>query len=194
LKYSAGCFHGLLSAGALFATISHARARADDRPSPWVLYRLLIGLAVFSCTIWSIFPRRARPADAFRRADRQRDRRAHPSLAGRRAIAARRSPDWRRRRALDRCRRRIRHPVATAEQQARRADDAIRASRPDLASGLLSSAFRVMPLNADYAFPRRPRHDDAKRPRPSRSAPALDAAIATDRMNAGYRYVARGMR
>jgi O-antigen ligase len=43
-------------------------------------------------------------------------------------------------------------PVASAEEQAARADDALRADRPDLAAGLLRNAYEIAPYNADYAY------------------------------------------
>jgi hypothetical protein len=43
-------------------------------------------------------------------------------------------------------------PVADAEGRAHDADDAIRAHRPDVAAGLLRTAFDAIPINADYAY------------------------------------------
>jgi O-antigen ligase len=180
---------GLLCIGMLVVAVRGTKQQElDDRPAPWLLYGLLIGLGVFfvhnlmdfaisepgPLTIFAVLlgaalGLRTRSAAGLRQ--RQNAARAWLAVG---AIA------WILAVLL------VVIPVSDAEQRAQQADAAIIARRPDIAAGLFNTAFLSVPFNADYAY-RSARALIMASAEPEKVKALLDLAINTEPTNGLYR-------
>ena len=194
-------FAGLIVvAMALVAIRGRQNATIDDRPAPWLLYAMLIGLAVFfvhnlvdfviaepgamtlfAAILGSVLGIRTPPAV------RLKPRRGIAMTVLLITIVA-----WIIAMLM------LVIPVADAEQRARDADANIRgdkargrASRPDIAAKMFESIFQNVPYNADYAF-RAARAHIIAGSSPEQARAMLSIAIATEPTNVSYRLTRAG--
>jgi hypothetical protein len=176
---------GLLFVGLMAATAHGGDARSlDERPAPWVLYGVLVGLGVFFIhTLMDFVLAEPGPLTLFAVLLGAALGVRTPSVAGARprrgvAIAAVSIGVVAWLVAVFA----VVIPVADAEDQATRANDALRQNRADLAAGLFRGAYQTLAYNADYAT-------RAARALMLAGAPSeqvlamLDVALATDPYN-----------
>jgi O-antigen ligase len=194
-------FLGLICVAMMLVCIRGARDQTlDDRPAPWLLYAMLIGLAAFfvhslvdfviaepgAMTLFAVIlgtalgMRTPSPAAI-------KPRRTIAMTAMTVAIIA-----WLAAMLT------LVIPVADAEQRARAADDEIRGdkkhgrpSRPDVAARMFDSIYQSVRYNADYAFRAAHAHmmSDAS---PDKVKAMLSIAIATEPTNVSYRLTRAG--
>ncbi len=153
----------------------------DERPAPWMLYAIVIGIAAFlihNLIDFALFE----PGPMF----------LFALLAGS-AIGMRTAPSQSEARGRGIARAMwgaatlawivaafgLVVPVAIAEGLVHDADDAIRGNRPSLAADDLRSAFERVPYNGDYAF-RAALASRAAQKDPAEAARLFDAAVQTD--------------
>jgi O-antigen ligase len=183
---------GLLCVGMIVAMTRTTPVQdLDDRPSPWVLYGLIIALGVFfvhnlmdfalgeagAMTLFAVLLGAGTGARM-------------PSAAGARrrpgvAVTALGAATALFLIALIA----VVVPIIEAEQQADAADRALAAGDAALAAGLFNSAYQHFHFNADYAYREVIALVQAGAP-PQRVKAALDVTIATNPMNVMY-YLAR---
>jgi hypothetical protein len=181
----------LIVGGAVLVTIRSAqRQELDDRPAPWLLYGVLIGLgvflvhnlvdiAIFEPGPMSLFVALAGASLGMRTAPAPRRHGTAPvaaALAGLVIVCVAAAGM-------------VIVPVISAQRSAAEADDAIRAERFDLAARLLRDAALRMPINGEYAFRAARAMLYARRPAPEVRT-MLDTAIAANPTAIGY-YITR---
>jgi tetratricopeptide (TPR) repeat protein len=146
---------GLLCVGLIAATARGRRDHElDDRPAPWLLGALLVALGVFFIyNLVDFVMAEPGPLTLFAVLLGAALGLRTPSVAGQRprrgtaiGFLAAGAVAWLA------CVFGVLLPIATAEDQAARGDDALRNDRPDLAAGLYRSAYQTVPYNADYAY------------------------------------------
>jgi hypothetical protein len=190
----------IIVAMALVAIRGRHSPTIDDRPAPWLLYAMLIGLAVFlihnlvdfviaepgamtlfASLLGAVLGMRTPPAIGVR------PRRSIAMTVLLLAVLA-----W----IVVMLTLVI--PVADAEQRARDADANIRGdkargvpSRPDIAAKMFDSIFQNVPYNADYAF-RAARAHIMAGSSPQQVRAMLAIAIATEPTNVSYRLTRAG--
>lgn len=178
---------GLILAGiALAALRARASRDLDDRPAQWVLYGVVVAIAVFLVHAMMDFVL-AEPGAmtlfAVVLGTGLGVRMPSPPARPRRGVAITAlslgAVAWIAAVLM------VVIPVADAEETANRADDAIRSGRADAAGALFEQSFHTIPWNAQYAA-RSARAFMLAGAAPEKVRAMLDLAIATDPANAQY--------
>ncbi len=194
-----GVFLACILAGVALASLRSARDSGkqiapgqlefeiEDRPAPWMLYAIVIGLGMFLIHnlidfAWFesgpmfLFALLAGSALGMRSVV-SREGIPECAIAGFSLIGL--SAAWVAAAIA------VVSPIVGAEALAHDADDAIRAGRPDEAADALKSVFDRVPYNGDYAY-RAAMMAQAARKNPKATAELLDAAIADDPSSVNY--------
>jgi tetratricopeptide (TPR) repeat protein len=188
-------FARMLWAALIFIAIVAAVVRGtrqeqalDDRPAPWILSGLLIGLGVFfihnlmdfvlmeagAMTIFAIVLGAALGVRTPSAAGQKKRRRVAIAAFALASIA------WIAGVAI------VVIPVADAEQRAADGDAAVRANRPVHAAELYTSAARIVPWNADYYYRAARAWTAVPGSAPENVKSMLTQAIAVDPANVTY--------
>lgn len=180
-------FLALLAGLAVVALRSWKQQDLDDRPAPWVLYAILVGLGLFllhnliDFSIFEpgpmfLFALLAGGALAVRLHESEAPSR-HPAAALATFVIA--GIGWLMAWGG------VVVPIAAAEALAQQADAHLRTGDPEKASRELLEAFRHVPLNADYAY-RAEQASLVARSDPLVAQQLIDGAVAAHPANARY--------